>query len=244
MPTFSQVAFPHESLGFEQSQGALILGIYIGLESMQTQSLEREANQQLQGFGGVATTPCGPRQRDPQFGASMRQVDIEQGTGTDHLVCLPRADTPLKQLSRGKKNGGSRPSEPLRRAYPRAAANSRTPSRHRRQRSPATRARPPGSASADPACLRTKWAASDPIHSLPSFPPAPLAIIGLPFDVYQPVSCIVLASNASLIQCPAPYSRLLRSEVVDRPPSPPRDHTCARVSGSQSVREPYPGSGK
>ena len=103
MPSLAQITFSAEPLPLEQAERSFILWIDVGLDAMEVEGLEREAEQQTD---GLARKPIAPRtfaECETHLAPAMGSIEVEERTRTNHFVRIWQANPPLKQSPRAKE---------------------------------------------------------------------------------------------------------------------------------------------
>jgi hypothetical protein len=103
MPSLAQITFPAESLPLEQAKRSFILWIDVGLEAMEVEGLEREAEQQTDGLGRKPVAPRTLAECETHLAPAVGSIEVEERARTNHFVRMWHANPPLKQPSRAKQ---------------------------------------------------------------------------------------------------------------------------------------------
>src|SRR5262245_13273181 len=103
MPSLAQITLTAESLPLEQAERSFILWIDVGLEPMEVEGLEREAEQQPDGLARIAVPPRTLAECETHLTPAVSPIEVEERTRTNDFVRLWQANPPLKQSSRPKE---------------------------------------------------------------------------------------------------------------------------------------------
>ena len=99
VPSLSEVSLSPKCVAFEQSKGALVHRMDVRFQTIETEDVEREAEQHSQSFRREPLPPRAAAERETDPGSPMFRIDVAEGAGPEHLVGLTPANTPLNQLA-------------------------------------------------------------------------------------------------------------------------------------------------